>query len=460
MQTLYLATAFNPIYWDTACLIVNSSSIQPEEEDDKNNGSTNYDKIARAIGDIQKAGIKVGLIDINKSNFGFEPDIENNQILFGLKGLLNVGDDIIKTIIKNRPYTSPKDFICKVKPNKSAMISLIKSGAFDSMVDRKFMLVWYLWETGDRKKRINLQNMNGLIAHNLLPTTENFKEAYSVYEFNRYLKAKCKDKKDTINFYLDNRAIEFLNKIDKFDLIEQLYSGDEFIHCSGNNLYYIMNVKKWDRIYQKYMDIYRQWMTENQEEILFNLNKEIFLTDWEKYAACASNSFLSAWEMEVMCFYYHEHELKNLSAKYGYADFATLPPEPEVEKEFYKKDIKIPIYKLSKIYGTCIAKNKTKSTVSLLTPSGVVTVKFRKEYFSLFDKRISSIGADGKKHVIEKSWFDRGSMIVVTGMRKDEDFIAKKYASTGGHQLYKITKINADGTIELQEKRARGEEDE
>ena len=138
IQTIFLAMKFNPIYWDTACLIVNSGSLEDNSEievvdiydpegDDLANGitfedlpdkksklrktvSTDYGKIAKAIGDIQSAGIKVSLADINKSDFGFAPDIENNQILFGLKGILNVGDELVSDIILNRPYASPRDF--------------------------------------------------------------------------------------------------------------------------------------------------------------------------------------------------------------------------------------------------------------------------------------------------------------------------------------------------------------
>ena len=83
-----------------------------------------------------------------------------NRILFGLKGMLNVGDDIVDTIIANRPYVSPRDFLNKVKPGKQAMISLIKGGAFDEMMDRRLCMGWYIWETCDKKKRLTLQNMN------------------------------------------------------------------------------------------------------------------------------------------------------------------------------------------------------------------------------------------------------------------------------------------------------------
>ena len=97
--------------------------------------------------------------------------------------------------------------------------------------------------------------------------------------------------------------------------------------------------------------------------------------------------------------------------------------------------------------------NKTKGTVTILTTTGVVNVKFRKEYFSLFDKQISERGADGVKHVVEKSWFNRGNMIVVTGIRSGDDFVSKKYASTGGHQLYKIDSILENGELRLKDSR-------
>ena len=64
--------------------------------------STDYGKVAKAIGDIRSKGIEVSLANINKSLFGFAPDVENNRILFGLKGMLNVGDDVVDAIIANR----------------------------------------------------------------------------------------------------------------------------------------------------------------------------------------------------------------------------------------------------------------------------------------------------------------------------------------------------------------------
>ena len=445
IQSIYFVMNFNPIYWNTACLIVNSGAT-----DEEAGGQTDYGKIAKAIGDIISSGIKVSLANINKSGFGFAPDIENNQILFGMKGMLNVGDDIIASIIENRPYSSIKDFYYKVKPTKQTMISLIKGGAFDEMEDRKFAMAWYLWETCDKKTRITLQNMPSLIKYGILPEdTEERIMARRVYEFNRYLKAITKaDPYAYKDMYsLDTRAISFLYEID----CEELTITDNISH--------FLRIKDWDKVYQKYMDVFRDWIAKDKNEILTKLNTIIFKEDWDKYA----QGNISSWEMEALCFYYHEHELAHLNQyRYGFANFNKLPEDPVIDRTFTKGGKEIKIFKLDKICGTCIAKNKVKSTVTLLTTTGVVNVKFRKEYFSLFDKQISVRGEDGVKHVVEKSWFNRGNMIVVNGMRSGDDFISKKYASTSGHQLYRIERINEDGTLELKDHRYQGgiEEDD
>jgi DNA polymerase-3 subunit alpha len=284
--------------------------------------------------------------------------------------------------------------------------------------------------------------MAGLIKYNLLPEdTEEQVLARRVYEFNRYLKAVCKS--GSGEYKLDERAVSFL--------VENSWDG---LIQPGENNTLILNESQWDKkVYQSQMDVFRTWISANKDEVLNLLNTAIFKEDWDKYA----KGTISSWEMEVLCFYYHEHELANVNTGlYGFVDFNLLPEDPVIDKTFIKNDKEIKIFKLYRICGTCIAKNKTKSTVTLLTTSGVVNVKFRKEYFSLFDKQISERGADGVKHVVEKSWFNRGNMIVVTGIRSGDDFVAKKYASSGGHQLYKIDRLNEDGTLTLQDSRYQG----
>ena len=434
VQTLYIATHWNPIYWNTACLIVNSGATDPD-----NGGQTDYTKLAKSLGDIKEAGIQVSLVDINKSGYGFTPDVENNTILYGMKAMLNVGDDVIDETIMNRPYHSIKEYYQKVHPKKTSMLSLIKGGAFDNMMDRKEAMVWYIWEVCDKKSRLTLQNMSSLIKYNLLPEdTEERVTARRIYEFNRYLKSVCKLKSDSEYYHLDERAINFLTEIDYIGMVHD----------------YLLSMKEWDKkVYQKWMDVFRVWIAEDKDKILYNLNYLIFKEDWDKYA----KGNLSSWEMEALCFYYHEHELKNIdNSQYGFEDFYSLPESPEIESSFRRGNKTINMFVLHRIAGTCIAKNKTKSTVELLTTDGVVTVKFRKEYFALFDKQISERQPDGTKKIVEKSWFNKGNKIIVTGIRSGDDFIVKKYNKTPGHQLYKIDEVYDNGTISIRHERAAG----
>ena len=470
LQEMNLAFRYPLIFWNCACLITDSGGAEEDEEEaevvdiyepedfseyeyedapdcktkKKKRRSNNYDKIATAIGKMRAEGINITPPDINTSQYTFYPDAVNNRILFGFRGMLNVGDDVIAAAIANRPYASPKDFVDKVNPKKTSMISLIKAGAFDSMIDRKICMGWYLWEVCDKKQRLTLQNMPSLIKYNLIPTDkEEFALSLRVYEFNRYLKAITKADNAAYKDYftLDTRAINFLNEIGHDELI------------TTDNLAWFINQKAWDKVYQKYMDVFRNWIVANKDDILNQLNQQIFKEEWEKYATGS----LSSWEMEVMCFYYHEHELAQLNReRYGFVNFSDLPEEPIVASAFYRNGKEIHVFQLFKICGTCIAKDKAKGIVTLLTPDGVVPVKFRKEYFSMFDKQISEKIPDGTKHVVEKSWFNRGSMIVVQGIRSGDNFLPKKYASSTGEQLYRITEINSNGDIKLTHTRYQG----
>jgi DNA polymerase-3 subunit alpha len=456
-QTMYIATNWNPIYWNTACLVVNSGSLEEEsdfEEDDngdmipKKEKATDYGKIAKALGDIIARGIKVSLVDINKSNYSFEPDAENNEILFGMKALSNVGGPVIDQIICGRPYYGIKDFMVKCPLNKSAMISLIKAGAFDKLEvewgkelgvePRKVIMTYYLSQVCEPKKRITLQNFNGLIQHDLIPAKLDFEKR--TYLFNKYLKA---NRKVGQYYTFDEICNKFYN--DNFD-IEQL----DVI----NGITCILQTK-WDAIYQKVMDNVRDWIRDKQQEILTTYNTMLFHEAWDKYA----QGNIASWEMEALCFYYHEHELINVDKnKYGIVNFEDLPSEPTVDYFFKRNNKEIPIYKLYRIVGTVINKNDARSSITLLTLDGVVTVKFTKEYFAMAARQVSERQEDGTKKVIEKGWFTRGTKVMCTGFRRDDTFVTKTYASTNSHQLYKIESINNKGELVLTHERRGFEE--
>ena len=459
-QTAYIATHWNPIYWDAACLVVNSGSLEDNSEEEivdiyypenqelqegttfedlpdrsgkiKKTSSTDYAKMAKAIGEIIDNGIKVSLVDINKSDFGFKPDVDNNQILFGMKALSNIGEPVIEQIKAGRPYKSFKDFLNRTNINKTAMINLIKGGAFDQLElswanelniePRILIMVYYLSLTSEPKKRLTLQNFNGLINNNLVPESLKFEK--QIFAFNKYLKnykwQKC--------YYMpDQYAMNFYQE--HFDMND----------ISIQNGVYLIEQKIWDNLYQSKMDSVREWLKENQNEILDELNIKLFKSEWNKYAL----GNISAWEMTSLCFYYHEHELKYIDKqKYGIVDFDLLSPNSTIDFFFRRNGKQIPIYKLYRMAGTVIGKNDTRHIVTLLTTSGVVSVKFSRDYYAMYNRQISEIDDSGVKKVKEKGWFTRGTKLLVTGYRRDDTFVAKRYNNTPGHTLYKITEVN------------------
>ena len=165
--------------------------------------------------------------------------------------------------------------------------------------------------------------------------------------------------------------------------------------------------------------------------------------------------------MDSLSFYYHEHELENVKKEeYLIYDFDQLPEEPQVSEYYTYRGKEKPRFKLTRICGTVLDKDKNKHMITLLTTSGVVTVKLYKGQFGFYDKQISELNEDGSKTVLEKSWFGRGNKLLITGYRREEQFVPKKYVDSAyKHTLQLITDIDKDGNLKLQSERI-GEENE
>lgn len=447
LQELMLYKNYPSIYWNTSVLLVNSASIEEyvnedfvEKQYDENgeeikekdkNSSLNYDKIAKALGIIIKAGIKITPPLINLSTKDFEPDVKNNRILYSLKALSGVGDKEIEQIIDNRPYTSLENFLEKNNIKKPAVISLIKAGAFDELENknRAEIMKEYIIKISDTKKVLNMRNFQALMRNGLLPKELEYQ--CRLFEFNRYIRQK-QFKKDVF-LLLDSRAQDFMLQ-NYPDFYDTCILVDNFVEVIEKN---------WKKIYDKSMLKAKQYIIDNQEELLNKYNNILIKQQWDKY--CLGN--ISKWEMDSMSFYYHKHELANIDLnKYGISKFSELPEEPVIDRIFEIKGRQIPIYKIEKIIGTCIGKNNIKNTFTLLTSDGeVVDIRLTKEHYAYYNKQISEI-EDGVKKVKEKSWFTRGTKLMVVGIRRGSGFMAKKYKNTGGHRLYKITEVVNNGT--------------
>lgn len=436
IQTLYLATNFPQIYWNCACLIVNAGGAQLFEADsneDISNKNVNYGKISTALGKIIQKNIKIMPPDINKADFIFKPDENNNAILYGLKGITQIGTPLIYDIINNRPYSSIEDFLNKIKISKSQMFSLLKAGCFDNYYkDRYEAIQEYLNLIVDKKEKLTLSNLNALINNHLIP--KDYLLEVQIYQFNKYIKKNCKD-----NYYcLDNISTDFFIEHFDSDLLEEA--------CISNKSHSKISKKTWDKIYKEKMLPIKEWITNNQKSLLESLNKIAYEEIKNKYA----NGDINKWDMESLGTYCHQHELHNINIlKYGISDFDNLDEEPTIATEFTTKDHSIiRLYNIHRICGTIVDKDKNKNTIYLLTPSmTVVPIKVWKNQYAKWDKQISKINSDGSKTVIEKSFFERGNRLIVTGIRRGDSFIPKKYKGTEFPLFEKINILSDDGDI-------------
>lgn len=431
LQEMNLNYKFPSIYWATACLTVNSGGA-----DEESGGTTNYGKLSSAIGRIKRQGIGVELPDINKAKFGFTPDQSTNSIIYGMKGISEVGDDIINKIISNRPFTNFQDFLDRVGPGKVQTIALIKAGCFDKLENqgRKELLYEYLSILIPRKNKLTLANVNGLINYNILP--KNKSAFIYLFNFNKYLKLNKKDDR----YYIDERAYQYFSK--NFDV--------NYLGTDKKKTY--IEIKVWDTLYKDRMMELKEYITKNQEKLIDKLHAAEIDEVWQQY--CGGT--LSTWEMDTLGFYYHDHDLLNTyHPEFKFGDFYEMSEIPIASEYHEYKGRKVPVFELQTIYGTVLDKNSYKHTVVLLTPTGVVNVKCVAEQYSKYDKQLSQPNPEtGKKEVIERSWFKRGTNLIVNGWRNADQFMARGRQAEGKYPIYKILESDDCGLLNITRYRA------
>ncbi|MEM4994810.1 hypothetical protein WKH56_19810 [Priestia sp. SB1] len=441
LQEMNLAHFYPQVYWNTACLSVNAGA----DENSEDNKGTKYGKVATAIGNMMQRGITVTLPDINKAGFGFTPDVEHNSIIFGLKGINGIGDSVVQDIIANRPFTSFEDFISKMFSTgllkKSHMIHLIKAGCFDSFDDRLIIMKRFIEMIVEPKTKLTMSNLKMLIEYNLVP--ERYRLEVRFFKFKDYISKKVHKNiskpKDRL-LILDDISTNFFNEHFPDNLIVDFHDGKV-----------VISEKQFKKEYDKKMEKIKVWIT--GEEALYLLNSSLMEDEWNKY--CSGT--LSSWEMSSLGFYHTSHELEHVNKeKYGIRSFHSLSEEPKVVSTHEWRGREMKEYEIGRIVGTVLDKDKIKHTVTLLTDSGVVVVKFYGGAYSHYDRQISQVDRDGKKKVLEKSWFARGIKLMVTGFRRESNFMPKVYKnSIYNHTVALIEDIDERGNLTLQTERIR-----
>ena len=445
-----LSYYYNPLYWQTACLTVNSGSLEVEE--DAKQKSTNYGKVAEAIGKMKGRGVKVVQPLINKAEFGFVPDIENEQIVFSFKGIVGIGDEVAHMIIANKPYVSFNDFLERMYDTKlvkkSHVIQLIKAGAFNEFDSPREIMKQFLLREIDIKDSLNMQNMKSIISLGLLdsPELSIYKE---MFNFRSYIMSNVVRVEETpTKRGVSKDRVLGLDKMAK-EFYEQTFDGSSIIGYNYATLE--ISEKKFSKEYNERMKPLKELI--NEKSFINKYNKAQFIQEWLKYA----QGSVSKWEMDSISYYESEHELANVNMeKYNIVNFFELDPEPVITGYSYFKEKKFPKQKIFSICGTILDRNKVRHTITVLTPHGVVTCKTNGGAFSHYDKQISR-NVNGKKQMIEKSWFTRGNLVLLNGYRRGDMFVLKTYKIKGepiNHVVNLIKGVEENGDLILQDERA------
>jgi hypothetical protein len=271
-----------------------------------------------------------------------------------------------------------------------------------------------------------------LINHNLIP--EEFDEQKKVYNWVKYIR-KSRYK---LFYKLDERALVFYEKnLNQSKLINDTVDGEYLTLVDSSYV---------DKYYENQMLKIKAYITSNQVTLLNRLNHELFMEQWEKYGM----DNIAQGEMQSMRMYVHDHELSDVSLPYEISDFATMP-EAESDGNFFIDGKIIPRYLIRHIVGTVIDKSKLKHKITVLTPTGPADVKIWKNQFAMYDQTLTDVNA-AEKTVIQDSFFEIGTHLMLTGVKRVNTFMLKKYKNTKIDDVILKINIKEDEFSDLESK--------
>ena len=463
LQEMNLAYHYPIIYWNCACLSVDSSAINSSDfynliddgiinddtdEDKKVQNKMDYAKLAAAL-DKFRSICKIKMPDINESRLSFTPDVKTNSILYGLKGIAQITEPTINEIMNNRPFTGVQDFLKKVQKRivtKPKVINLIKCGAFDECEKkpRKQILKEYIESICDLKTKLTMQNANMLIDLHLLPSELEYQ--CDLYKLTKELRRNRDSEK---LWYCADRLEIPGNKLDIWRQIfkDSGVTGQELVIDGEPRK--VLDSAKWDIFYNKEMLKIKNYINKNHDELLKKLNTRLFDDEYNKY--CSGDDL--QWELDSINFYYSGHPLKKVIKQLPYV---VNPIDTIVEGAqdgfFYIKGKEIPKMKLYTVAGTVIDRDKTKGLVTLQCPDGVINLKVYKDLFATFMNVIGDVDENGEKDIEQDSFFEKGVHLLVTGIQRGMTFVPKVYKSTGRKSILRIVLDDEGNFVELEEK--------
>lgn len=459
LQEANLYRFYPKAFWYASCLSVNAGA----DENNDDNKSTNYGQIGIATSQMKGEGITILNPLINEARLRFEPDIERDAVIYGMKGINGIGDEVAQTIIKNQPYTSIEDFAARMLDTKlvqnAQMVMLIKAGCFLNLhsQDRFETMEWYLERYKYKEtEKLTLQQLNTADSYGIIPEDLHIYVRY--IRFRKYVL----DDEGLYETYVDpNKKVPKCGYHDRYFILDdesqafftEQFSEDSVIKIVGEH--YVISEKAFKKEVENLIQPLKDWLVLDEANKAYTDAQHKVV--WDQFAA--GNE--AHWSMQSLTYYDQDHELAYINeAMYGVVNFFNLPEQPEVYETYTRKingEVKtFNKNKIVRIAGTVLKSDNTRHTISLLTCYGVVTVKYSKGQHAFYAKQISRSIGNGKKETIEKSWFQRGTLLLVAGCRIEDNFRAMVYSdSIYKHTTEKITEVHSDGTLLLQAERVK-----
>lgn len=156
--------------------------------------------INKHILDARQFNVDILPPDINKSEMNFS--VVDGKILFGYSAISGIGETLAASIINERntngKFTNFNDFVERVQPTKSQIISLVKSGAIPTKNKKKFLINYFKsqYEQKEYKPVSSLPSKMKLLVEWNIDTSE-------------YMIGKKMNKERVLAVYNDKRKVQF-----------------------------------------------------------------------------------------------------------------------------------------------------------------------------------------------------------------------------------------------------------
>lgn len=457
LQELNIYWKYPKVYWNAAVVI---TQAQTKDERENSSNAIDYGKIAKSIYKARENKIYVDPPSAQNSGLSFTVNAENETILYGLGAISGINNDIANQIISNRPYTSFKDFYTKNSYDgslitNSKFITLVKSGCFDEFEPNRIKVMkQYILYSHTMKTNLTMANLDEAIKIGCnIP-----KSMLSPIRFKKYVCSKqflygqhpqFRSKK---LYWLDSKALKYFNK----NCINELVENQDYFY--QDDMILVVDTSL-DKLFKPVMDSLKMFL--NTQDFIKEFNRQSMRTRYQELIG--NDEDVNMWSFSTCSFFSHNHYLANIDYnKYNISSFDELPEEPVFTlKTWSKKSYRQ--YELYQIAGVVLDKNDNSHFITILDfNNNVVNAKMDNGLYAKYKAQISE-NVNGKKKVLEKSWFQRGTPLIIAGYKMGEnDFKVKTYKNSVFNK--KITRIlsidNETGEVVTQSYRYGDEREE